>query len=123
MVVRNHRDRVGVGPEDKRSFLMADTESISNTAAEAAKAAKIEAKRTAAEIEAEAAEIEADSAVRDIEADLRALREDVARLGETVAGIAQARANAIDAAVHRNPWSAVVAGICVGFCLGVRARL
>jgi ElaB/YqjD/DUF883 family membrane-anchored ribosome-binding protein len=94
---------------------MADTESISKTAAEAAKAAKIEAQRTAAEIEA-------DGAVRDIEADLRALREDVARLGETVAGIAQARANAIDAAVHRNPWSAVVAGICVGFCLGLRVR-
>jgi len=104
---------------------MADTESISKTAAEAAKAAKIEAQRTAADVgaaEVGAAEVEADGAARDIEADLRALREDVARLGETVAAMAQARANAIDAAVHRNPWSAVVAGICVGFCLGVRAR-
>jgi ElaB/YqjD/DUF883 family membrane-anchored ribosome-binding protein len=107
---------------------MADTESISKTAAEAAKAAKIEAHRTnvgatdtgAAKVGA--AEIETDGAARDIEADLRALREDVARLGETVAAMAQARANAIDAAVHRNPWSAVVAGVCVGFCLGLRAR-
>jgi ElaB/YqjD/DUF883 family membrane-anchored ribosome-binding protein len=107
---------------------MADTESISKTAAEAAKAATIGAHRTTADgaTDAGAAKVkavEADGAVRDIEADLRALREDVTRLGETVAGIAQARANAIDAAVHRNPWSAVVAGICVGFCLGVRARL
>ena len=77
--------------------------------------------RAAAELDA--ATTDADAARRDLEQDLRALREDVARLGETVASMAQARASALDDAVHRNPWSAVVAGICVGFCLGLRARL
>lgn len=95
---------------------MAESESFSQPAADAAKAARAEAKRTTAEIEAE-------GATRDIEADLRALREDVARLGETVAAMAQARANAIDEAVRRNPWSAVVAAVCVGFCLGLKTRL
>jgi ElaB/YqjD/DUF883 family membrane-anchored ribosome-binding protein len=77
--------------------------------------------RAAAELDSGAAD--ADTARRDLEKDLRALREDVAHLGETVASMAQARASALDEAVHRNPWSAVVAAVCVGFCLGLRARL
>lgn len=90
------------------------------TKSNAAEAPTAKATRAAAEIDA--AQTGAEAAQRDLEADLRALREDVARLGETVASIAQARANAIDEAVHRNPWSAIVAAVCVGFCLGLRAR-
>ncbi|MBW8729331.1 MAG: DUF883 family protein [Inquilinus limosus] len=80
-------------------------------------------KSTRAAAELDTATTDADAARRDLDADLRALREDVARLGETVASMAQARASALDEAVHRNPWSAVVAAVCVGFCLGLKARL
>jgi len=80
-------------------------------------------KSTRAAAELDTATTDAEAARRDLDADLRALREDVARLGETVASMAQARASALDEAVHRNPWSAVVAAVCVGFCLGLKARL
>jgi ElaB/YqjD/DUF883 family membrane-anchored ribosome-binding protein len=80
-------------------------------------------KSTRAAAELDEATTTTDTARRDLEADLRALREDVARLGETVTSMAQARASALDEAVHRNPWSAVVAAVCVGFCLGLKARL
>ncbi|MGK9167509.1 DUF883 family protein [Inquilinus limosus] len=80
-------------------------------------------KSTRAAADMDAAGAETGTARRDLEADLRALREDVARLGETVASMAQARATAIDEVVHRNPWSAVITALCIGFCLGVRARL
>lgn len=88
----------------------------------ASAAAELGSKSTRAAAEMDAATTEAEAARHDLEADLRALREDVARLGETVAAMAQARANALDEAVHRSPWSAVVAAVCIGFCLGVRAR-
>ena len=80
-------------------------------------------KSTRAAAELDAATTETETVRRDLEADLRALREDVARLGETVTSMAQARASALDEVVHRNPWSAVVAAVCVGFCLGLKARL
>ncbi|WP_342242020.1 hypothetical protein [Inquilinus sp. OTU3971] len=89
----------------------------------ASAAAELGSKSTRAAAELDTAMNEAKAARHDLEADLRALREDVARLGETMASLAQARANALDEAVHRNPWSAVVAALCIGFCFGVRARL
>jgi len=102
------------------------------TTRDAAKAAKSGATPAAAAIDAAkvapsgidatAAEVDAEAIRSDLEADLRALRQDVARLGETVAAIAQSRADAIDAAVHRSPWSTAVAALCVGFCLGLRSR-
>jgi len=100
---------------------MADIGTPKSAASAAADVSGSKSSRAAAELDSATAE--AQSARSDIEADLRALREDVARLGETVASIAQARANAIDEVVHRNPWSAVVAALCVGFCLGIKARL
>jgi ElaB/YqjD/DUF883 family membrane-anchored ribosome-binding protein len=96
-----------------------ETGANKSAASAAAEVSGSKSTRAAAELD----EAGSNSTRRDVEADLRALREDVSRLGETVASMAQARASALDEAVRRNPWSAVVAAVCVGFCLGLRARL
>ena len=100
---------------------MSETGAPKSAAEAAAQVSGSKATRPAAELDT--AMTDSEAARRDLDADLRALREDVARLGETVASMAQARASALDEAVHRNPWSAVVAAVCVGFCLGLKARL